>query len=84
MNLRDIQQSIETTIDTSATTAEEYHRQFADQVLHGFLSYMPMGDAGEQLREFQEQSSTGFYGAIKSVNNSSGEMTRSLLDQIGQ
>lgn len=82
--LKQMQQDVETAVENGTNTAEMYHKQFADTALNTVVQFLPLGDAGQQIKNFQDQMISGFYDLVRTVNQKSGELARTLIDQIEQ
>lgn len=83
-DLKQMQQDVETAVENGTNTAEMYHKQFADTALNTVVQFLPLGDSGQQIKDFQDQMISGFYDAVRTVNQKGGELTRSVLGQIEQ
>ncbi len=81
-NFKQMQQDVETAVENTTNTVEMYHKEFADTALNSLAQFLPLGDAGQQIKDFQDQMITGFYDAVRTVNQKGGELTRTVLDQI--
>ncbi len=81
--IKKVQQDVETAIDNGASTVEQYHREFANTALETVGQYVPLGDAGQQIKDFQDGMITGFYDLVRNTNRSAGELTRNVLSQVG-
>jgi hypothetical protein len=46
--------------------------------------FLPLGETGQQIKNFQDQMIAGFYDAVRTVNHRGGELTRTVLEQIEQ
>ena len=81
-NLKQMQQDVESAVENGTNTAEMYHKQFADTALNTVVQFLPLGEAGQQIKDFQDQMISGFYDGVRTVNQKGGELTRSVLDQL--
>lgn len=81
--IKKVQQDLEAAIDNGATTVEQYHREFANTALETVGQYVPLGDTGQQIKDFQDNLITGFYDLVRNTNRTAGELARNVLSQVG-
>lgn len=83
MNLRDMQQQAENSINQSLDSLEGLHRMAANSAFEQLAQITPVASLAQSLRPLYDNGTAQMIDFGRTVNRSAGDLARAVLDRIG-
>ncbi|MEM7184547.1 MAG: hypothetical protein AAF518_26860 [Spirochaetota bacterium] len=82
INLRELQEIVQDSIEKGATSVEQVHRQIANMPLDMLAKVEQLEGPVSQARDFNDRTIGSMYELIHNINNKAGEMAKELLEKV--
>lgn len=83
MNLKEIQQQIEDSINSGASSLESLHKQLAESIFAELQKIDQIAGPVAELKETHDRLISSLYDLVRSVNQQGGEVARSAIEKAG-
>lgn len=82
INLRELQELVQDSIEKGATTVEQVHRQIANMPLDMLAKVEQLEAPVSQARDFNDRTIGSIYELIHNINNKAGEIAKEMLNKV--
>lgn len=83
MDLREIQQKVESGLLASLDSAETLHKQVADSAFQQLRTLPVAGDFTDNLKNAHDGAASTLYEFARTANRMGGEVARQILERAG-
>ena len=81
INLKELKDLVQSTIDKGATSVEEIHNAIASMPLNVLEKITPLETSAKKIKEFHENSVGTVYNVIRKVNDEVGKLAEELISK---